>query len=139
MSLLTALLTATALTGTPSVSDAELAAAKLPLENYMRAQATGDASFLRKAFHTDAIIIGHSNGELVRWTIDEFASRFTGKPADDETLRKRTATIVELTGNAAIGKVVLDYPKVKFTDYMSMLKINNEWKIVNKSFHSEPK
>ncbi|MGH9859080.1 MAG: nuclear transport factor 2 family protein [Candidatus Acidiferrales bacterium] len=36
-------------------------------------------------------------------------------------------------------KVVLDYPNARLTDYMSMLKINGEWKIVNKTFTSEPK
>jgi hypothetical protein len=34
---------------------------------------------------------------------------------------------------------VLDYPTVKFVDYMTLLKINGEWKIVNKSFYAEPK
>jgi hypothetical protein len=38
-----------------------------------------------------------------------------------------------------VGKVVLDYPTVKFADYMSLLKINGEWKIVNKAFHAEMK
>ncbi|MCA1574548.1 MAG: nuclear transport factor 2 family protein [Acidobacteria bacterium] len=35
--------------------------------------------------------------------------------------------------------MVLDYPQVKFTDYMSLLKIDGQWWIVNKTFHSEPK
>jgi len=28
---------------------------------------------------------------------------------------------------------------VKFTGYFTLLKIDGEWKIVNKSFHAEPK
>ena len=27
-----------------------------------------------------------------------------------------------------IAEIVLDYPQVKFTDYMSLLKIDGEWK-----------
>jgi hypothetical protein len=46
---------------------------------------------------------------------------------------------VDITGNAAMAKIVLDYPQVKFTDYMSLLKIDGEWKIINKTFHAEPK
>lgn len=38
-----------------------------------------------------------------------------------------------------VGKIVLDYPTVTFTDYMSLLKVGNEWKIVNKVFYAEPK
>jgi hypothetical protein len=138
MSLLTIAFATFALAGAKPLN-ADLDAAKVPLENYMRAQATGDASYLRKAFSADAIIIGQSNGELVRWTMEEFAGRFTGKPADDEAQRKRHAEIIDLTGDAAIGKVVLDYPKVHYTDYMSLLRIDGEWKIVNKSFHGESK
>ena len=44
-----------------------------------------------------------------------------------------------MTGNAASGKIELDYPNAKLTDYMSLLKIGGEWKIVNKIFTSEPK
>jgi hypothetical protein len=139
MSLLTIALTTIALAGAKPLPNQDLEAVKVPLENYMRAQATGDASYLRKAFSTDAIITGHSNGQLVHWTIDEFAARFSGRPADDEALRKRHAEIIERTGNAAIGKVVLDYPTVHYTDYMSLLLIDGEWKIVNKSYHGEPK
>ena len=46
---------------------------------------------------------------------------------------------IDVTGNAAVVKVVLDYPQTRFTDYMSMLKINGEWKIVNKTFYAQPK
>jgi putative lumazine-binding protein len=42
-------------------------------------------------------------------------------------------------GNAASAKIVLDYPQVKFTDYMSLLKIDGEWKIINKTFDAQPK
>jgi hypothetical protein len=43
------------------------------------------------------------------------------------------------TGNAAVGKIELDYPNATLTDYTSMLKIGGEWTIVNKIFTSEPK
>ncbi|HEV2666973.1 MAG TPA: nuclear transport factor 2 family protein [Blastocatellia bacterium] len=35
--------------------------------------------------------------------------------------------------------MVLDYPTVKFTDYMALLKVDGEWKIINKTFYAEPK
>ncbi|MFN2412266.1 MAG: nuclear transport factor 2 family protein [Pyrinomonadaceae bacterium] len=46
---------------------------------------------------------------------------------------------VEVSGNAARPKIILDYPTVRFVDYMTLLKINGEWKIVSKVFHAEPK
>ncbi|HYP02166.1 MAG TPA: nuclear transport factor 2 family protein [Pyrinomonadaceae bacterium] len=57
----------------------------------------------------------------------------------DEAQRKRSIESIDITGNAAVVKVLLDYPSARLTEYMSMLKIDGEWKIVNKTFVSEPK
>ena len=67
------------------------------------------------------------------------ASKLTGKPAADEKDRKRSIESVDVAGNAAVAKVILDYPNVRFVDYFTLLKINGEWKIVNKSFYADPK
>jgi hypothetical protein len=120
-------------------NDAEQTAARVPLENYINGQATGNGDFIRKAFFSGARIMAFRDGKLLNLSVDEFASRFTGKPAEDEAQRKRKIESLEITGNAAVARIVLDYPTVKFTDYMSLLKIDGEWKIVNKAFHSESK
>ena len=117
----------------------EATAARVPLENYIQGHATGNGDFMRKAFHTEAKVMAFRDGKLTNITSEEFASRFNGKPAADEAQRKRVIESVEITGNAGVGKIVLDYPAVKFTDYMSLLKVGDEWKIVNKVFYAEPK
>src|SRR5262245_65998898 len=94
---------------------------------------------MRKAFHTDPSFFSYLDGKLNQMTSAEFAGRFTGKPAADEAQRKRWIESVKLTGNAGVGVIVLDYPTVKFTDYMSLLKVDGEWKIINKTFYAEPK
>lgn len=115
------------------------AEARVPLENYIQGHATGNGDLMRKAFHTDAKIMAFRDGKLTNLTAEEFASRFNGKPAADEAQRKRRIEHVEITGNAGVGKIVLDYPTVTYTDYMSLLKVGDEWKIVNKVFYAEPK
>lgn len=112
---------------------------KIPLESYLKAQETGNPEFIHDAFHKDARIMTFRDGKLLNPSVEEFAGRFTGKAADDEAKRKRSIESIDITGNAAIAKIVLDYPTVKFVDYMSLLKIDGEWKIVNKSFNAEPK
>ena len=122
-----------------SQAQADTTAARVPLDNYIQGHATGNGDFMRKAFHTDAKVMAFRDGKLTNLTAEEFASRFNGKPAPDEAQRKRTIESVEITGNAGVGKIVLDYPTVKFTDYMSLLKVGDEWKIVNKVFYAESK
>lgn len=113
--------------------------AKVPVNNYLQAQATGNPDFIRKAFHADAKIMSFSDGKLSVFSLEEFASRFNGKTAPDEAQRKREIVSFDVSGNAASAKIVLDYPTIKFTDYLNLLKIDGEWKIVNKTFYRELK
>lgn len=120
----------------------EKEAARVPLNNYIQAQATGDPETARKAFHTEGNMIWIRDGKYTSEPLDAFIKRaFTGKPAADEDKRKagRRIESIDLTGNAGMARIVLDYPTVKYVDYMTLLKINGEWKIINKSFYSELK
>lgn len=140
--LFSALLSVVLLAGWRFASPAQSAveaAARVPLENYLKGQSTGDGEFIRKAFHPDAKVFSYREGKLQQLTASEFAARFTGKIAADEAQRKRRIESVKITGNAGVGVIVLDYPTVKFVDYMSLLKIDGEWKIINKTFYAEPK
>src|ERR1044072_2739906 len=121
-----------------AASEAE-AAAPVPLENYINAHATGNPEYIHKAFFPDARIMAVRDGKLLNLSVEEFASRFSGKPAADESQRKRRIDSLDITGNAGVARIVLDYPDATLTDYMSLLKVDGEWKIVNKVFNVEPK
>ena len=128
-------------TGSASAQSSEEAAVRVPLENYIKAHATGDPEYARKAFHSEGNMIWIREGKYSSEPFDAFIKRaFTGKPAADEAKRKegRRIEAVDVSGNAAVARIVLDYPTVKFVDYMTLLKIDGEWKIVNKSFYAEP-
>ncbi len=117
----------------------EMDAVKIPLENYLKGHATGDGEYFKKAFHTEGNLIFVRDGKYTTRSFAEYIAGATGKPAPDEAQRKRRIGNIEIVGNAAIATIILDYPTVKFTDYMTLLKFNGEWKIVNKSFYAEPK
>ena len=122
-----------------AAQDKEIESAKIPLNNYLQGQTTGNAEFIRQAFHKDARIMAFRDGKLTNLSVEDFAGFFKGKSAADEAERKRKIESIDISGNAAIAKIVLDYPTIKFVDYMSLLKIDGEWKIVNKSFYAEMK
>ena len=112
---------------------------KIPLENYLKGHATGDAEFMKKAFHTEGKLIFIREGKYATRTFEEYINGMSGKPAEDEAQRKRWIESINIAGNSAVAKIILDYPNTKFVDYMTLLKIDGEWKIVNKSFYAEPK
>lgn len=134
-----AALTVSAVSASAQTADAERAAARVPLENYLRGHATGDPEFMRKAFHTEGNLIFIREGKYTTRSFADYIAGMSGKPAPDEDKRKRWIESVDVAGNAAFGKIVLDYPTGRFVDYMTLLKVNGEWKIVNKSFSFEPK
>lgn len=122
-----------------SAQHSDIDAARVPLENYLKGHATGDAEFMKKAFHTEGNLIFIRDGKYTTRSFADYIAGMSGKPAADEDKRKRWIESVHVVGNAAMAVIILDYPSVKFTDYMSLLKINGEWKIINKSFFAQPK
>ena len=124
-----------------SAPTADEAAVRATLEHYIQGHATGDPAHMRLAFHPAARLYWSSADTLATRTSEEYIARSPGKPAADEATgtRKRRIERVDVTGNAAIGKIVLDYPDAYIVDYMSLLKTNGEWKIINKIFMTEMK
>jgi Putative lumazine-binding len=109
------------------------------IEYYFQGHATGNGEHHKKAFHPEAKLFWIRDGQLAERTSADYIAGSPGKPAPDEAQRKRSITMIDITGNAAVAKIILDYPQARLTDYMSLLKINGEWKIVNKIFVAEPK
>jgi hypothetical protein len=122
-----------------SAQNAEEAAVRQAIEHYFRGHATGDGEHFKKVFHTESKLFWVREGQFAQRTSAEYIAGASGKPAPDEAQRKRSIESVDITGNAAMVKVVLDYPSARFTDYMSMLKVDGEWRIVNKTYVVEPK
>ena len=130
-----------ALAASPALAqaDSEEGAVRAALEHYVLGHATGDGAHHAMVFHDGANLYWVRDGELATRTSADYIAGAPGEPAEDEAQRRREITMVDVTGDAAVAKVVLDYPDVILTDYMSLLKIDGEWKIVNKIFTREPK
>jgi hypothetical protein len=120
-------------------ADSEEAAIRAALEHYLVGHATGDSAHHAMVFHDVANLYWIRDGELATRTSADDIAGAPGEPAEDEAERRREITMVDVTGDAAVAKIVLDYPDALLTDYMSLLKIDGEWKIVNKIFTVERK
>ncbi|MEM8558586.1 MAG: nuclear transport factor 2 family protein [Bacteroidota bacterium] len=132
--LLLSLLLASPVFAQDMVDQADFEGVRAALDLYLQGHATGNGDFMREAFHEDAKLFWIVDGEVRQRTATEFAGFFNGEPAPDEAERERRIVSIEVTGDAAIGVIELDYPTVKFVDYMSLLRVGDRWLIVNKSF-----
>lgn len=117
---------------------AEERAVRAAVEQYFAGHATGSADEMRKAFLPTAHIEGIRNGTFTSWTAEEYSSRFTGRPAPDESSRRRTIDRVEVSGTAAMASATLVHGATTFTDYFVLLKVDGAWKIANKVYASRP-
>ena len=132
---LIALLLASALGGQAPASDE--AGVREALNHYIAGHATGDGNHFREAFYPDAKLWFVRDGKLTSISSQEFAAGASGKPAADEAQRRRSIETIDIAGDAATARIVLDYPAVRFTDYMTLLKVDGKWRIINKSFYAE--
>jgi hypothetical protein len=120
-------------------ASAEEPGVRAALNAYLEGHATGQADAFRRAFNPEARMLYAKDGHLVKTEIAEYIARAPGKPAADEDRRKRSIDLVDIVGDAAIAKITLTYPEVTFTDYMTLLKIDGEWRIVSKVFSADRK
>lgn len=96
-----------------------------------------DEAALRKAFHPNASVIGTKKDGTTDWAPFQEWVLYTRGDAPDPTGRNNSMISIDITGNAASVKTALDWPHVKYVDYLSLLKIDGEWKIVNKIWNRE--
>lgn len=104
---------------------------------YFEGGTAGDSTVVGKAFHKVAMMFFVRDTQFVEMPIfSEYLARVAApRPAGagpDQT--KKEIVSIDITGSAAVAKLKLTTPTAVLTDYMSLLRINGEWKIVNKIF-----
>jgi hypothetical protein len=111
------------------------AAVRTCLEHYM----SGDGSRMEKAFHPSASMkyIDYQSGEFKDVPIADFIARVKANTTKSE--RKIEIVSLNVEGAAAQAKIKIETDKVILYDYMNLLKVNGEWKIVSKIFSRKDK
>jgi hypothetical protein len=117
------------------IAQTEETAVRACLENYM----SGEGDRVEKAFHPSATMkyIDAQSGEFKDVPIADYIARV--KSNTTKTERKIEIASLNIEGAAANAKIKIETDKVILYDYMNMLKINGEWKIVSKIFSRQIK
>jgi hypothetical protein len=85
-----------------------------------------DAALMRGGVHPSFRMLVLKDGVLTPVTLDEWAARIE-------------FTDVDVTGDAAVVRLELHRGgKHTFTDYLSLYRFPDGWKIVSKIFHAHP-
>lgn len=114
----------------------ELAAIEKTLRLYIDGGRLGDLGQLREAFHPSARLQFVKEGSYQEWTLNQYLGWKT--PGEKLKYQGRILSI-DYAGSTATAKLEAEYDTHRFIDYMSLLKIEGRWRIVNKIFHRAPK
>ncbi len=104
------------------------------VQHYIDGAKSGRGDDMKPAFHKDATIFGYAGDDLFAGPIQKlFAWNDENGPATE--LEARIASI-DVIGTAATVRLELDNcTGSRFTDLFTLLKVDGEWKIMNKVFH----
>ncbi len=107
------------------------------VQHYIDGAKSGRGADMKPAFHKDATIFGYAGTDLFAGPIQQlFAWNDQNGPATG--LQARIASI-DIIGTVATVRLELDdWTGHRYTDLFTMLKVDGEWKIMNKVFHLHP-
>lgn len=108
----------------------------------VHAEPSGEA--MRQGFHPDFIMFVQDGEKITKVTRDEWITRIEAGLAKSSSAPKPVVKhefpLVEVTGSAAFVQVELYRDgKHVFTDFISLYKFADGWKIIGKTFYRHPK
>ena len=107
------------------------------VQTYIDGGMSGRGADMKPAFHPDATIFGYVGADLFAGPIQQlFDWNDENGPATE--LEARIASI-DIFGTIATVRLELDnWTGHRFTDVFTLLKVDGEWKIMNKVFYLHP-
>ncbi len=108
---------------------------KSVLRDYFQGYLTADSRLVAKAFHPDARLFCIEEGKLEKTELSEWLTNLNDRQIRGDVRSADIQVIsVDQTDTAATAKVVLTFPKFRFTDYLSLLQIEGHWRIIGKIY-----
>ena len=104
------------------------------VQTYINGAKSGRGNDMKPAFHNEATVFGYVGPDLLAGPI-QLLFDWNDENGPATQLKARIADI-DLTGSVATVRLELEnWTGNRFTDLFTLLKVNSEWKIMNKVFH----
>jgi len=104
------------------------------IQHYIDGAISGKGSDMKPAFHEDATIYGYVGADLFAGPIQGLYDwNDTNGPAKEIVAR---IVSIDIVGSAASVRLETDnWTGHRFTDFFNVLKVDGQWKVMNKIFH----
>ncbi len=104
------------------------------VQHYIDGAKSGSGDDMKPAFHKDATIFGYAGADLFAGPIQRlFDWSDANGPAAE--LQARIASIDVVDTVATVRLELNNWGGYRYTDLFTLLKVDGEWKIMNKVFH----
>ncbi len=126
---------------TDSVTD-EIEKIKETAMLYVNGVKYADTERIDKAFHKDWNMTGfYEEGDYRHFDRDQFMELIERNRQNATHFPRYEGGVVNIehTGKTAVAKIRLENERVIFTDYISLLKVDGQWKIIHKIWDTELK
>ncbi|WP_024771422.1 nuclear transport factor 2 family protein [Aquimarina macrocephali] len=106
------------------------------ITNYFEGIFYGDITKLESCFHKNVYIYGDIKGVDYLKSVNEYLEGVKSRqsPRDLNENLKMKIIGIDIMGKIAMAKLHVPMLGYNYYDYLSLTKINNDWKIVNKLF-----
>jgi len=118
----------------------ERAAIERTIQDYFDALYDGDADKLAQVFHQTSALTFEQDGKVAVLPLSQWleAGRGRGSPRAKGLARDDAILLMDQSGpTTAFVKVRCQIPPRYFQDYLSLLKVDGRWRIVQKIFATE--
>ena len=104
------------------------------VQHYIDGGRSGKGDDMKPAFHEDATIFGYAGADLFAGPIQRLFDWVDEN--DPATGLQERITSIDLINTVATVRLELDnWSGSRYTDLFTLLKVDGEWKIMNKVFH----
>ena len=118
-------------------NEADIAAVTEVVRAYYDGAIEGDAAKLARAFHPRASIVGNEGGELYWANLEEFVAECQGAVSEAGPYEWRIERL-SFEGDTALVRLFCQYAGVWYSDDLSLVLIDDAWRIVHKTFYPHP-
>jgi len=107
------------------------------INHYFDGMINHNAKSIEKAFLPAATMKWNEKGKYMEVNAVDALSEYLN--SNDPVRTKTNIVAINIVGDAANAQLELEYETFYFVDFMHLMKIDGEWKIVSKTYTTVPK
>ena len=118
-------------------NEADIAAVIEVVRAYYDGMIEGNAARLGQAFHPRASIVGNEGGALTWSSLEEFTAECEGAVSHAGRYEWRIEDL-SFEGDTALVRLGGQFAGVWYSDDLSLVRTDDVWRIVHKTFYAHP-